>query len=146
MEKHYPLTEQIIAFYGFDLSQLTRIYSGKNHGKNHWCRCGCCGTYFEKSDKSFKSVLARLERMMRDNCKDSEEADSMKDSKEGRVNIPYGHPIENKCYCLYFLYFLRSNLREHPGDEWSPGKIFERSISGIPLRLQDDSYSYVRQR
>lgn len=98
MEKHYPLTEQIIAFYGLDLSQLTRIYSGKNH----CCRCGCGGRYFEKSDKSFQSVLARLERMMRDNCKDSEEADCGRDGAGGWVNIPYGHPRSNKCYCLFF--------------------------------------------
>lgn len=97
--KSYPLTEQIIAFYGLKLDQLIEIYSGKNH----CCRCGCGGRYFKKDDKMIGTVLSRLERMMRDNCKNSEEAD-FNDFGDGNgcVNIPYGLPHENKCYCLYF--------------------------------------------
>lgn len=49
------------------------------------------------------TVLSRLERMMRDNCKNSEET-GFNDFGDGNgyVNIPYGLPHENKCYCLYF--------------------------------------------
>lgn len=83
--------------------EVTKIY----HGKDHACRCGCCGRYFEKGDKGFTRAINKLNS---DNfsCFENQVQVDTSDIRpdyeysQGWINIPYDPNITDKCYCVYF--------------------------------------------
>lgn len=83
--------------------EITKIY----HGKDHACRCGCCGRYFEKGDKGFTRAINTLNSdtfKCFENRVELSTYQNVHDGKvlptEGWINIPYDYD-NDKCYCVY---------------------------------------------
>jgi len=89
------------------IEDITRIY----HGKDHECRCGCKGRYFERGTAGFKRALSTIQS---DEFSPLKKGDSMWHSQcrrwtltqgvevdDGYINIPYDAE-HDKCYTLYF--------------------------------------------
>ena len=98
---------ETLAQANLTIEDITRIY----HGKDHECRCGCKGRYFEKGTAGFKRALRTIQS---DKFSPLKKGDRMMHSQrhcwvetEGVevddcfINIPYDAE-HDKCYTLYF--------------------------------------------
>lgn len=84
---------EILKANGRKLEDITQIY----RGKDHWCRCGCGGTYFERNRpedaRGFKRAINQM------NKPDFETWDV--EVGDTYINIPYDAD-NDKCFCVYF--------------------------------------------
>lgn len=93
----------VSSFYGFDSImndanlagyKPVRLYRGKDHN----CRCGCRGHYYENGERGYKMALTMLKKF--DIFHGVEIASSGKN--EMYANIPYGEPSDDRCVTIYF--------------------------------------------
>lgn len=81
--------------------EIVKVY----FGKDHWCRCGCGGSYYYYQESGYsKAMQAAFQRCnsMRSSSKLVQNDFHMSEPEgktAGYINIPLGH---NKCYCIYF--------------------------------------------
>lgn len=57
MENVKTLNE-LLAEHNKTIKDIAQIY----HGKDHWCRCGCGGKYFEPGEKGFARATNTLNK------------------------------------------------------------------------------------
>lgn len=93
------------------LDSIYQIYNGKDHN----CRCGCAGKYYEKKTNpvGFQRVLNRIQKngfeplvkgedMWFSQARVWGKSNGLEvDVKHGYINIPYSS-VQDKCYTLYF--------------------------------------------
>ena len=87
--------EDILACFGKTIDSVKQIYSGKDHA----CRCGCCGKYFVRAEDSFNRALKRVTSLIKTNKVHIDQIVADPDD-DGYVNIPDG--TNDHCYTLYF--------------------------------------------
>ena len=92
---------------GKTTADIVKIY----HGKDHACRCGCCGRYFEPGELGFKRAMNAI---LKDSFTPLEPFTEVIDKwgsiwksdglevNDDYVNIPYDRD-HDKCYTLYFV-------------------------------------------
>ena len=82
--------EEILKLNNWNESDITRIY----YGKAYACRCGCCGTYYERGSRGFTKALNALKHgvFMMPICKCDVGSNYI------NINLEY---TSGKCYCLY---------------------------------------------
>lgn len=70
--------------------EITEIYRGRDHA----CRCGCCGKYYTPEDKNFKRLVNEINK---------NDAYYLTDNRIGEtyINIPYDKE-RDMCFCVYF--------------------------------------------
>ena len=92
--------EELLSKLGVSESQITEIYSGKDHD----CRCGCKGTYTKPEYRSYKRILNALKKTFIDNTVRTLEVEysDLSDGSVDYINIPNGDAYKDHCYCLYF--------------------------------------------
>jgi hypothetical protein len=74
---------------GKSVKDITQIYRGKDHA----CRCGCCGRYFKAGEKGFTRAINEMSKTDF-YCFNVEYGDTY-------INIPYDYD-NDKCFCIYF--------------------------------------------
>lgn len=73
------------------LDRAVKIYLGKDHT----CRCGCSGMYWEKGETGFEDRVSEIRDLVR------EEGYGEIETGIGHMNIPIDGS-DDECYCLYF--------------------------------------------
>lgn len=82
----------------FDGFEIEQIYSGKDH----YCRCGCGGKYYDDmSSRTAKIILTRAEKAFKKYYYECEMFIG-KDYKNCWLNIPTNFEGPGRCYCIYF--------------------------------------------
>jgi len=80
--------DDFLKLAGWDVDDITTIY----YGKDHACRCGCCGTYCDDVSKGFKLRIAKLQKGVL--------VEGEVVAEDNHINIPLAY-TDDKCYCLY---------------------------------------------
>ena len=77
--------------------KIEEIYVGRDHG----CRCGCGGNYYNFDQKSplMKRFLTRAEGLLKKNLQYCELANCF---EMNWINIPSSFEGAGKCFCIYF--------------------------------------------
>lgn len=70
-------------------NSITRVYRGRDHA----CRCGCCGNYYEKGEKGFTRAYNQLKKGVE--CVEKIEYGT------NYINVPYDYD-RDYCLCIYF--------------------------------------------
>lgn len=86
-----------VDFYGIlkeanrEEKDITKVY----HGKDHWCRCGCGGNYFDKGERGFTRAMNLMKKGY------PKFSTSNVEAGPNYINIP-DDGADNMCYCIYF--------------------------------------------
>ena len=82
---------EILNQAGRSLEDIKEIY----HGRDHACRCGCCGNYFDRGSRGFTRAINQMNKPEFKNYEVN--------APEGKnyINISYDD-YNDKCYCVYF--------------------------------------------
>lgn len=95
---HFESTDKISENI-FEGCKITQIYSGKDH----WCRCGCGGKYYDDpTSPAFKRLVTRAKNILKLN---PDGIEMFEGSDENWINVPTtitrrNHP--GTCICIYF--------------------------------------------
>jgi len=80
---------EVLKKFNRTAEEITDVY----HGRDHACRCGCCGNYFKPGERGFTRAINRMN-------KDDFECFNL-EAGTTYINIPYDWD-NDKCYCVYF--------------------------------------------
>lgn len=79
---------KLLAKAGWTEESIKKVY----YGRDHHCRCGCGGDYFEAGTDRFKKELDKLREEFSD--------DGIEIDERGFINIPDPEG-DDMCWCLY---------------------------------------------
>lgn len=91
--------EDLLGKLGTTAEAICKIYSGKDHA----CRCGCKGNYYETEDKSYIRILNAVKRaFIKDARLQEVDYSILLNGAVEYINIPNGKKLNDHCYCIYF--------------------------------------------
>lgn len=91
--------EELLKKIGTTIEAIDEIYSGKDHE----CRCGCKGKYYNSEDKGYNRILNAAKRAFARDARLQEVVyDVLLDGTVEYINIPNGKIHTDHCYCIYF--------------------------------------------
>ena len=88
---------EILAQHGKTINDIKQIYRGKDHA----CRCGCCGKYFEADKPEDHRGFVRAINEMNKPTFKCFDVEYEKYNGTTWINIPYDQ-YNDKCFCIYF--------------------------------------------
>ena len=88
---------EILKEHNKTVDDIKKIYRGKDHA----CRCGCCGKYFD-ADKSedHRGFIRAINEMNKPDFQCYDVKHELYCNSEW-INIPYDQ-YNDKCFCIYF--------------------------------------------
>jgi len=81
--------EKTVEAAGKKVEDVTKIYRGKDHA----CRCGCRGHYYERGTEGFERIIKAMNKAVL--------AEEEIEVYDNFINVPFD--IKNdKCFTIYF--------------------------------------------
>ena len=79
--------ESILIKANKTINDVDQVY----YGKNHACRCGCCGNYYDKNELDYPFEL----------LEDYDILENEIEYENGYTNIPFDDN-DDECICIYY--------------------------------------------